>query len=225
MPRRTETVVARRAGVLSARWRAVAVLLAAMMLCNPLQTGASAMPAGRVAIWQLDAARSEVHFELRALGVIGISGRVVKVQGEVWRDAKGAWVQVRVPLSALRMSSERRRSWALSEEFFDAARHPELVFTAALPAEARVDRLRGELRGTLNLRGIDGPVSIDLAPQDCADDEAVCKVQAYAEVSRRRFGMTTRRMTLSDVVKLDLRLQLKKSPDAAPKPTSRRRRG
>ena len=161
--------------------------------------------------WRIDAARSEAKFQLRALAVIGVDGRIDRVEGEVWRDRKSAWVQLRVPLAALQMSSERRRRWALSAEFFDAEQHPELVFTAALPKDVRIDQLQGSLRGTLNLRGIEAPVSIVLAKPKCNRQQTVCELSAHAEVSRRLFGMTTRRLTLSDIVELDLRVRLKKS--------------
>ncbi len=158
--------------------------------------------------WVVEAKHSEVQFRLRALGVIGIEGSMVNVQGEIWRDAHGRWVQLRVPLQQLQMSNEDNRKWALSPEFFDAARHPLLIFTAALPDDERVPE--GALDGVLQLRGIAAPVRVQILPRRCTDTASACEVLADSEVSRRRFGMRTRRYVVSDKVMLKLSLRLTK---------------
>ncbi len=160
-------------------------------------------------LWRVDEQQSTVVFALRALAVIGIEGRIQSVQGEVWRDANGDWVQARVMMAGLTMSSERRRRWALSEEFFDVAHHPELVFTAKIPRGVTVDTLQGNLSGKLSLRGVEAAVVVKLAKTQCAEKKTRCQVQAHGKVSRSRFGMHSRSFTLSDTVELDLRLQLR----------------
>jgi polyisoprenoid-binding protein YceI len=170
-------------------------------------------------LWRIDAQHSSVLFHLRALAVIGIDGHIDAVAGEVWRDAEGEWVQVRVPLAQLKMSSERRRRWALSEEFFDAAHHPELIYTAKIPLGTQFSNLRGDLPGTLLLRGVQAPVSVSLARTRCVDQPSRCRVVAHGKVSRSRFGMESRSFTLSDTVELDLQLQwiaVKPEENAAP---------
>jgi polyisoprenoid-binding protein YceI len=180
---------------------ALALLLSATVLAE------DAMP--RNILWRVDEQQSSVVFALRALAVIGIEGRIASVQGEVWRDAKGDWVQARVLMAGLTMSSPRRRRWALSEEFFDVAHHPELVFTAKIPRGVSVDTLQGDLSGTLLLRGIEAPLVVKLAKTQCAARKTRCQVQAHGKVSRSRFGMRSRGFTLSDTVELDLQLQLR----------------
>lgn len=162
-------------------------------------------PAKQV-LWRVESKRSEVQFRLRALSVIGIEGSMGNVQGEIWRDVHGRWVQLRVPLQQLQMSNEENRRWALSPEFFDAARHPQLIFTAALPDDERVPE--GALDGVLQLRGIEAPVRVQILPRRCSDTASACEVLADSEVSRRRFGMRTRRYVVSDKVKLKLSLHL-----------------
>lgn len=176
----------------------------------------AAEPVSRETIWRIDGRTSSVVFELRALAVVGIEGRIGAVAGEVWRDAEGEWVQVRVPLSRLKMSSDRRRRWALSEEFFDAARNPELTFTARLPAGKAISEMRGNLRGTLRLRGIEAPQQVELAEPHCGKSETRCLIIAKAKVSRSRFGMRSRSIVLSDTVELALRLELEQAPAASP---------
>ena len=187
--------------------------------CLMLAAGAAASAAEAAsaqALWSVNPTSSQARFELRALGLMVIEGHIDSVEGEVWRDARGTWVQVRVALSTLRMSSERRQRWALSKEFFDAAAHPSLTFTAAVPAEARMDRLGGALQGTLNLRGVEAPLRVALLGPECDEAQRACRLRAHAEVSRRRFGMMTKRLTLSDAVSLDLSLDLRRNPSAPP---------
>jgi polyisoprenoid-binding protein YceI len=67
-------------------------------------------------------------------------------------------------------------------------------------------RLRsgGELRGTLELRGVTQPVIFQLKPNECLGQIAHdCPVRAEGTVLRSVFGMTSRRVTLSDKVDLD----------------------
>jgi polyisoprenoid-binding protein YceI len=198
------------------------LLLAAAMMAS------AAGEAPRTALWSIDSSSSQARFELRALGLMVIEGHIDSVEGEVWRDADGTWVQVRVALSTLRMSSERRARWALSEEFFHAAAHPILTYTAAVPADARMDRLGNALQGVLNLRGIEAPIRVALLSPECDEQQRNCRLRAHAEVSRRRFGMMSKRLTLSDSVSLDLRLDLRRNdpqPPADAKTTSGRSRG
>lgn len=191
--------------------------LSCVMLAAGATVAAADMPSAQ-ALWSVNPTGSQARFELRALGFMVIEGHIDSVEGEVWRDAKGTWVQLRVALSTLRMSSERRQRWALSEEFFDAAAHPSLTFTAAVPAEARMDRLGGALQGTLNLRGVEAPLRVALLSTECDEAQRACRLRAHAEVSRRRFGMMSKRLTLSDAVALDLSLDLRRNPSAPPPP-------
>jgi polyisoprenoid-binding protein YceI len=199
-------VAARKSGVPVRCRSRLHVLIALLGLLTAASALADSVPQRRE-LWRIDAQHSSVLFHLRALAVIGIDGHIDAVAGEVWRDAEGEWVQVRVPLAQLKMSSERRRRWALSEEFFDAAHHPELIFTAKIPPGAGFSNLRGDLPGSLLLRGVEAPVSVSLARTRCVDKQARCRVVAHGKVSRSRFGMESRSFTLSDTVELDLQLQ------------------
>jgi polyisoprenoid-binding protein YceI len=211
-------VAAGTLGVPVRRRSRLRALIAVLGLLIAASAPADSVPLRRE-LWRIDAQHSSVLFHLRALAVIGIDGHIDVVAGEVWRDAEGEWVQVRVPLTQLKMSSERRRRWALSEEFFDAAHHPELKFTAKIPPGTQFSNLRGDLPGTLLLRGVRAPISVRLARTRCVDPPLRCRVVAHGEVSRSRFGMESRSFTLSDTVELDLKLQwlaVKPEESAAP---------
>ena len=195
------------------RWCCILLFCGGGLLCAAPHRTPEQAP--RPASWRIDEQRSEVLFQLRALALIGIDGRIGNVVGEVWRDAQGEWVQLRVPLAQLEMSNDRRRRWALSEEFFNVARYPELTFTAAIPEGVAINQLQGSLRGTLRLRGIEAPILVTLSKPQCMSNGSSCQVLARAKVSRYRFGMRSRSFALSDVVELELRLQLERVELAA----------
>ena len=162
-------------------------------------------------LWRIDSEQSIVTFRVRALGLFEVEGQIDGIEGLVWRDANSASVQVKAVLNRLTMSSERRRQWALSDEFFDAANFPQLVFTASLPnADGTVPQ--GDLRGQLQLHGVTDAITVRIASPPCPHAATTCLVQGDAKVSRSRFGMASRRYTLGDQVLLNLDLHLQRVP-------------
>ncbi|HWT16538.1 MAG TPA: YceI family protein [Patescibacteria group bacterium] len=158
----------------------------------------------------LDADASRVHFQLQALGWFPVRGDA-RAEGSIQvRDALAA-IDVRVPLASLQMNRAGYRDWALSPEFFAAARHPEIGFRAtAIPLQRLHDG--GEILGELRVRGQARPARFVLVAGDCAETAAHCRVQATGELSRRAFGMRTRRYTLGDRIRIVLDLRLVPAP-------------
>ncbi|PIV36141.1 MAG: hypothetical protein COS34_01860 [Lysobacterales bacterium CG02_land_8_20_14_3_00_62_12] len=167
--------------------------------------------------WRVDEARSRAHFSLRALRFIRVEGHFYRVVGTAVAESSQYRVVVRIPLDSLSMTSEHRREWALSDEFFDADQYPELTFSALIP-EVSEAALRGRLDGQLSLRGVTAPVSVELTAADCSADGRRCAVIVAGNLSRRRFGLNAHRFTLSDQVRLQLQLVLDRG-DRAPPPT------
>jgi polyisoprenoid-binding protein YceI len=186
--------------------RALAAGLFALLLTDM----AVATPSAAPRVLELDAARSTIRFQLRAMGWIAIRGTAV-ASGEVRVRGKSADIDVQVALATLRMGRDGWRDWALSEEFFDAQAHPQLAFTARKVPMARL-RDGGELAGKLNVRGQSRPAQFTLQRGDCDDAATRCRVQAVGELSRRAFGMRSRRYTLGDRIQIDLDLRLAAKP-------------
>ncbi len=154
----------------------------------------------------LDPAASKVYFELRALGWWPVRGDA-RAEGSVSIRDGLAVIDVVVPLTSLQMNRDGYREWALSPEFFSATAHPQIGFRAeAIPLALL--RAGGEISGELQVRGQTRKARFTLAAGDCAEATVRCRVQASGELSRRAFGMRTRRYTLSDRILIDLDLQL-----------------
>ena len=187
------------------------VCLLLMLLLAPL--GAAELPAATASpgelgpLWQIDSEQSGCDFSLRALHWFKVSGHFSRIEGTVSASPEGPQATIRVPITSVRMSSKGRRDWALSPEFFDAARFPELRFDAVLPGLDR-ESLRQPIKGSMLLRGIRGAVRFRVTEVDCDPLNTHCLILAKSSVSRRRFGMTSQRLLLGDRVKLKLRLFL-----------------
>ncbi|MGD9582639.1 MAG: YceI family protein [Lysobacterales bacterium] len=196
--------------------------LLCLALCPTVARPASAAPATEAVppSWRIESALSHCEFSLRALRWFKVSGRFTRIEGEVSPVLNTHLASIRVPIESVRMASEGRRKWAMSEEFFDAARFPDLRFEAELD---RIDRdaLRRPIQGILELRGIRGTVTLQVKSVDCDDQSRRCAVTAESTVSRQQFGMRSQRMLLGDSVRLRLHLVLvQMAADATPGPGS-----
>lgn len=167
----------------------------------------------------VDTARSSIHFQLAAIGIVPIRGRFDEFSGELWRDpGDDRWrVDMRIETASLSMDSDRYRDWARSREFFDVGRHPQIVFRSD-PVSDTLLVDGGDLGGTLGLRGIERDVVFRVNPSQCAVLAQGCELHVVGEINRRQFGMISRRLTLSDRVVLDMRFVV--VPQTPPASTS-----
>lgn len=153
--------------------------------------------------WQLDPARSRIDFELAALGVVRLHGNFERFHSEIQAEPGGGYrIQLVIDADSLSMTQSRYQSWARSPEFFDVEQHPEVTFLSAPVASVPIRS--GDLDGKLTLRGITRPVRFRIEPLDCPPDSDDCIVSVRGEIDRRQFGMRSRRMTLSNQVRLDM---------------------
>ena len=163
------------------------------------------MHASPAPAWRFEPSQSAIRFELTAVRVVRVRGGFQRFEGEVAALADGDYrVTVRIDAASLAMDSPRYDNWARSDEFFDAGRHPQILFRSdAVPKQLL--RRGGKLDGMLTLRGITRAASFDIAPVDCPEGALSCELAVTGEINRGQFGMRSRRMTLSERVRLDMR--------------------
>ncbi|MBX3687788.1 YceI family protein [Dokdonella sp.] len=181
------------------------VLLALALVAVLLAREASASDDGR--FMRLDAQRSSGSFRVKLIWLFGIDGEFGRIDGEIRRNDFRDSLQVtaRVDVRNLHMASSRQETWAKSEEFFDAAHHPQLSFVSDEFARLRL-REGGELTGRLTVRGITQPVRLELLPAQCAHPAFECPIRVNGSIRRSRFGMTSHRGTLADKVEIDFNI-------------------
>lgn len=167
---------------------------------------AAALPLAAAERIALDPQRSSAEFEIRAMWMFDIAGRFGDVSGEVEidREARSARVWARIDVAGVRMRRNSYEEWVKSPEFFDAARHAQIVFESEPFPLATLD-FGGDIVGTLTVRGRSRPMQFALRPSQCPGQAALaCPVVADGSLQRSEFGMRTRRATLADKVRLHL---------------------
>lgn len=181
-------------------WLVVAVLLLA----------APGVPVS-AAVHAIDSRYSEAEFSLRVAWVRRLTGVFTRIEGEVALDpdADRFSVDVRISAREVEMGSRSHADWARSEEFFDAERYPWIQFTAA-DIPLHVLHEGGRLHGELMLRGERRTQRLEVEPAECDNPGLDCPVVATADIRRSDFGMTSRRVVVSDRVRLQLTIQLRK---------------
>ncbi|WP_165371422.1 YceI family protein [Pseudolysobacter antarcticus] len=171
-------------------------------------------------LWILDTGRSRAGFQIRAMWMFNVGGQFGAVSGNVRIDAfrNTATVDARIDANAVSMRNAEYAAWVKSREFFDVQHYPQIHFVSDPIPLPRL-RTGGELRGTLELRGVTQPVIFQLKPNECQGRLAHdCPVRAEGTVLRSVFGMTSRRVTLSDKVDLDFTIFVNEAEPATDAP-------
>ncbi|MFC4727461.1 YceI family protein [Coralloluteibacterium thermophilus] len=161
---------------------------------------------------RVHAAGSSARFQVRLRTLRRVEGRFERLEGTVLPDAAGD-LQVRVRVEADGVVFPGRpgyTQWARSEAFFDAARHPHIVFESQRFAPALLVT-GGDLDGRLLLRGTSRPVRFRVAPAACAAPGIDCPLEVRGEVSRSAFGMNALQMAVADRVRFAFSLRLEPS--------------
>jgi polyisoprenoid-binding protein YceI len=154
----------------------------------------------------LDTKRTQAEFDVRVMWMFDVHGRFGTVNGSVRLDRAAQSVQVvaRIDARGVDMRRDSYEEWVRSPEFFDVERHPEIRFESEPFPLATLD-LGGDIVGSLTVRGTTRPTRWRLRASDCPGRAALdCPVLADGVIERSEFGMTTRRATLSDKVRLHL---------------------
>lgn len=177
------------------------LLVAALLL-------AAGVSAARAERWAIVPEESSAAFRVRLFAVMPLSGAFEHLDGAITLDAKRerASVSARIRADSVRMASAKNTAWARSEEFFDAANHPEIRFESSEFPLALLSE-GGVLEGTLSMRGVTEAVSFRVAPSVCDFAAGTrCAVDVSGAIERSRFGMRARRASVSDRVGLRLHI-------------------
>ncbi|MGA9342855.1 MAG: YceI family protein [Rhodanobacteraceae bacterium] len=153
----------------------------------------------------LDGARSQAKFSLKAFWLIDVHGTFGRMHGTVRIDhfRSEAVVDAHIDVNAVHMANPDYERGARSAEFFDAARYPDIHFVSDAFPLLRLTA-GGPLPGMLDMHGNRNPVDFLIAPAACQRPAIDCPLQVSGVIRRSAFGMHARRATLSDKVTLSL---------------------
>jgi polyisoprenoid-binding protein YceI len=113
--------------------------------------------------WTVDKAHSRLGFSITHLGISEISGSfktfdvTVKSSKADFSDAK---FELKADVNSINTEMEMRDKHLKSEDFFDAGKFPDLIFTSTGIKPAGKNRY--QLAGNLTMHGITKPVTMNL---------------------------------------------------------------
>lgn len=176
---------------------------------SPTTSSASAAtPAAPLPVWALDPTHTFVHWEIVHMGTSTIRGRFNKpAAGSVQFDAAAQRLDVSIVVDTASVSSGVPVLDLLlkgNATLLDTATYPHATFTAR---DARFEgEVPRELRGSLDLHGVEQPLTLRATHWRCALSlvlrRTVCGGDFEGEIARSAFGITHSLPFVADKVKL-----------------------
>jgi polyisoprenoid-binding protein YceI len=171
--------------------------------------------------WTLDSAHTTVGFSVRHLMIYNVRGVFQSASGTVRYDAdrpEATEVSVTLPAASIYTREPQRDAHLRSADFFDAEKHPTIIFRSTRARAAGAGGI--EVTGDLTLRGTTREVTLALAEimGEQKDHNGNVKMGASATATIRRsdFGITFNKLleaggvALSEEVALTLDVALMK---------------
>lgn len=143
---------------------------------------------GSAGRWLLDSAKSSVTMHQKTLwGLVTVRGAFSEIAGEGVVGPVGS-VRGTLTIGAASLDTKltKRDEHLRSSDFFDAANHPEITYTATA---AELDRHPTVVvHGTLEISGVSRPLTITATVTDTSTGRLTLETEI--EVDRSEFGMT-----------------------------------
>jgi polyisoprenoid-binding protein YceI len=168
--------------------------------------------------WKSDPAHSEIKFKVKHLMITTVTGYFRKFDCEVTTETEDfnstTNVRFTADINSIDTNNEQRDTHLKSEDFFNASRFSEVVFTGT-----RYEAMGSEatLHGNLTIRGITKPISLDVEYGGTVVDpygQTKAGFTVKGKISRKEYGLTWNAVTeagsvvVSDEVKIDTEIQL-----------------
>jgi polyisoprenoid-binding protein YceI len=142
-------------------------------------------PAGT---WRLDPIHSSVGFEVDYLAGT-FKGDFREVEANLAVDAESARLEGTAKVASVDVKDENLAAHLQSPDFFDAERHPELLFTAD---DVRLDGDAVAVQGEITIKGVTKPIELSGAVTpplaDYADNQRI-GLKLSTTVDRTEFGV------------------------------------
>jgi polyisoprenoid-binding protein YceI len=178
--------------------------------------------------WAIDPAHSTAEFGVKHMMLTTVKGHFEKIAGTVNLDDKDptkSSVVVKIDANSINTREATRDKHLRSADFFDVAKHPELVFKSTKIEKAGKEKYK--VTGDFTMRGVTKPIVLQVtAPNKELKNPwgvATRAVTATGKIERKAWGLEWNKaleaggVLVSDDVTLDVQLQLNppKAPPAA----------
>jgi len=167
----------------------LSVALAVLLVSAPF---ASAAPT----TWTIDPNHSSVEFSIRHL-FSKVPGKFTKFSGTIVYDAANApssSVKAEIDAASISTANEKRDGHLKSEDFFDVAKYPTIVFESTSTTAAGENKLK--VAGNLTMHGVTKPVTLDvtfLGAGPGMGGRQVSGFEAVGKVNRKDFNIVWNR--------------------------------
>ena len=152
-------------------------------------TTATKLPTGS---WSIDPIHSSIGFGVKHLGVSTFRGTFNGAAGTIaTEDDAIRSIEGSVQVENLVTEEPALTGHLHSEDFFDAANHPEITFKSTSIEQVEADKLR--INGELEIRGVTRPVELDAEIEGAGDDpygNTRLGITATGAVDRTDWGIT-----------------------------------
>lgn len=191
----------------SRRAAAAGALFALVAWCVP---SPAAQAASR---YRIDQSVGTIDFAVGVLGLFSVDGRFPRFAGDLTLDVaqpQRTSIDVTVQTDSLEMPAPEQADLLRSEPYFNAADYPTARFVSEAVEPLAPDRYA--VRGALTLRGVTKPLALDARLEGRRRDQArraeIADFVVTGALNRSEFGMVADQGTLSDEVKLTIRIRL-----------------
>jgi polyisoprenoid-binding protein YceI len=168
--------------------------------------------------WIIDPTHSEVSFKVKHLVISTVTGFFRKFEGSMEStsdDFDGAKVNFSAAIDSIDTNQTDRDNHLKSGDFFDAANHPNLIFSGAIKNNGGDYKLVGDL----TMRDTTKAIELDVDFGGVAGDpygQTKAGFEIEGKVNRKEFGLSWSAITeagsvvVSEQVRLHLNVQLVK---------------
>ena len=159
----------------------------------------------------VDRAQSQVTFTVTKWGFLDVEGRFDEFDGTIVYDAarpEVSRIDWRVKVASVDTDEPKRDESLQASEYFDAARHPELMFVSDRVTRAGADRL--DVQGRITIRGRTRPLTVQVQHATlpgAPGAHAVERFETQFTINRYDFGIVGGRV-LGPVISRDVRVKL-----------------
>lgn len=167
--------------------------------------------------WTVDPAHSEITFKVKHLVISTVTGSfksfdaTIESENDDFEDAK---VTFEADINSIDTGNEDRDNHLKSDDFFNAAEHPKLLFEST--SFKKIGDGEYKLIGDLTIRGNTKTIELDAEYGGTVEDpygNTKAGFDVTGKINRKEFGLTWSAVTeagsvvVSDDVKLNLNVQ------------------
>ena len=171
--------------------------------------------------WNIDTTHSEITFKVKHLVISTVTGKFTDFDASLETDSEefeDANIRFEATINSIETGNEDRDNHLKSDDFFNAAEHPKMIFESTQFKKTGEDDYR--LLGNLTIRGNSQPVELKAEYGGTVQDpygNTKAGFEVTGKINRKEFGLTWSAVTeagnvvVSDEVKLIMNVQFVKN--------------